>query len=66
MGKDLDETQRQDLTNLLAKFRDVLSYDPGKMHVISYCIDTGTAAPARQRAYRLLYTKCETVRKELQ
>ena len=35
-------------------------------HVISHCIDSGIAAPAQQRPYRLPYTKCETVRKEPQ
>ena len=45
MGKDLDKQQPQGLSNLLAKFSDVLSEDPGKIHVISHCIDTGTAAP---------------------
>ena len=56
MGKDLDEMQGQDLTNLLAESSDV----------ICHCIGTGTAAPVRQWPYRLPYTKLETVRKELQ
>ena len=60
-GKDPDEMQRQDLMNLLAQFSDVLSDDPGKTHVISHCIDTGTAALVRQWPYRLPYTKRETV-----
>ena len=66
MGKDLDEQQLQDFSNLLAEFSDVLSDDPGKTHVISHCIDTGTTTPVRQRPYRLRFTKRETVGKELQ
>ena len=42
MGKDLDEHQRQDLSNLLAKFTDVLSDDPDKTRVINHSINTWT------------------------
>ena len=49
MGKELDEMQRRYLMNLLAEFSDVLSDDLGKTHVISHCIDTGTAPSVGQR-----------------
>uniref|UniRef100_A0A1X7U211 RNA-directed DNA polymerase n=1 Tax=Amphimedon queenslandica TaxID=400682 RepID=A0A1X7U211_AMPQE len=66
VGETLDERQREDLTQLLAQYKDVITSDLGRTTLAEHCIEVEGASPYRQSPYRIPLGKQEEVRKEIQ
>ena len=55
INQDLNPSQREQLIDLLAKFKDSISwskYDLGQTDIIEHKIDTGTHSPIRSQPYK--------------
>ena len=65
LSQDLSDEQQQDIQSLTARFPMVFSAIPGRTSLVEHSIHTGDAAPIRQRAYRVPYSRRTTLQKEL-
>uniref|UniRef100_A0A1X7V2C3 Integrase p58-like C-terminal domain-containing protein n=1 Tax=Amphimedon queenslandica TaxID=400682 RepID=A0A1X7V2C3_AMPQE len=66
VGETLDEKQREDLTQLLAQYKDVITSNLGRTTLVEHCIEVEGASPYRQSLYRIPLGKQKEVRKEIQ
>ena len=64
-GKQLDERQRQELSDLLAGFGGVMQRYPDQTSLTEHGIQTGEAQPIRLPPYRLPHAHRDIVQKEL-
>ncbi len=62
---DLSEEQQEKLVELLKKPEHIFSTTPGKTVETEIIIETGDAYPIHQPAYRVPYSKMDTVRQEV-
>ena len=65
VGSQLTSNQREELSELLSEFEDVLQGKPGRTNVIEHAINV-SGKPIRQQAYRIPHAYREGVAKELQ
>jgi len=66
ISEQLDSQQCAELQDLLKKFPGVLQNKSGWTNLAEHTIDTGSAAPIKQVAYRLPYAYQKAVKEELQ
>ena len=65
VGRQLDEKQKRELSDLLAEFGGVMQRYPGQTSLIEHGIQTGEAPPIRLPPYRLPHAYRDIVQKEL-
>ena len=66
--ENLNDNQSKTLESLLRKYPDVFSKskrDIGFTNLVEHTIDTGSARPIKQRAYRILLSKREQTEQEI-
>ena len=63
--RDLPKHHRQALEELLEKYRNILRKKPGRTESAEIKIKTGDAYPVHQPAYRVPYSKMDTLRQEV-
>ena len=67
LGEQLDCRQKEELTNILHKFKDVLQDCPGRTDIIRHDIHLKEGAhPSRQAPYRLPHAYRDQVQKEIE
>ena len=65
-GESLSDGQKKNLRQLVVKYCDVITGNLGRTKLVAHRIQLTDLTPCRQRPYRLLYSKYEAVKKELQ
>ena len=66
IGMHLINIQREELTELLEEFSDILQGKPGQTHVMEHSIKTPGTEPIQLPPYQIPYAYRERVLKELQ
>ena len=61
----LEESQCQDLQELLEKYRDLFPDAPSKKNQIFHDVNVGDAAPVKQHSYRLNPRKQQYLKEEI-
>ena len=65
MGHELTDRQRQELTELVGRHRDVFSEVPGRTHLAQHDIETEAYKKVRLRPYRIPEARRDAVRDEV-
>ncbi|XP_066518865.1 uncharacterized protein [Hoplias malabaricus] len=65
-GDDLSPAQRQELVELVERFRDVFSVTPGRTQVVQHDIRTPVGVTVRQRPYRVPEARRTAIEEEVE
>ncbi|PJE77626.1 hypothetical protein CI610_03449 [invertebrate metagenome] len=65
LGKNLNQSQRQEIRQLCEEYSDVINPNPGRTSLVTHSLRTTSEKPIRQQPYRIPQTKKQDVKRML-